>query len=125
MPTNDTLDQILTNYPGLNQSPFAEDAEHIRLTTTLDVVPPYDDRPRELFLLFTQNEFRDVCRRHELERALCRKLAHNAFVDANHHNLIESSVSSDSQGVWRAQTVDGLKWKFDAAQSKWVKSELE
>ncbi len=118
---NATLDRVLSEIPGVVQSEPVENAEFIRFTVQLQIDPSDHHQPPEIFLLFTQSEFREnnlIPR--TLETAFRRKIEQYSFKEPN-GNVVQTSVRKTSSGLWHALAIDGLPWTFDTDRKQWIK----
>jgi hypothetical protein len=125
MAKSETLDRILLELPGMEQSNPVEDAEFIRFTVRLHIDPLDNRQQAEIYILFTHPEFQQARSTQKgLELAFNRNMMQHSFRDAINGNTVETSVQKDSSGVWRARTVDGVRWMFDERRDLWIKAAM-
>lgn len=106
---SETLQRVLSEFPGLEQADPAENGKFIRFTVQLKIDLLDHHQSPEIFLLFTRYEFEQaMCIEGGLELAFRQKLEHHSFKDADSGNTVETSIQKDSSGLWRAKTIDGL-----------------
>lgn len=118
---NEALDRVLSGLPRLRQSEPVEDAEYIRFTVELGIDPSDHHQPPEIFALFSRNEFRQASSTRDVSERFKQKIEHHSFKDAISGKIVETSAQKDSSGIWRALTVDGLRWVFDRDRDRWIK----
>lgn len=108
-PAIEALDRVLSDgFLGLDQSEPVENGSDIRFTIQLLTSPKEHHQPPEVFIPVTRVEFFQAGgTRSGLERILTRK--------------IDQHIQKDDSGTWRARTVDGLRWKYDGRQERWIK----
>ncbi|HWY21478.1 MAG TPA: hypothetical protein VNX26_09675 [Candidatus Acidoferrum sp.] len=102
------LDRVLSagGFPALEQvEPPRELANSLtmRLTVQLRVDPQESLQPPEIHVEVTKGALARDARTRQLER------------------IIAQSVQRDSNGIWKAQTFDGLRWEFDKGVGRWIK----
>jgi hypothetical protein len=120
---SEALNRILLGFPGIEQSNPVEDAAFIRFTIRLHADPLDNHQQPEIYILFTRSEFEQISTTQErLEEAFNRNIRQHSFKDAINGKTVETSVQRDSSGVWRARTVDGVKWMFDKNRDLWIKA---
>lgn len=119
---SEELDLVLLDFPCVEQSDPVENAEFIRYTVQLRIDPDDHDQPPQLFLIFSQDEFRKARMvQGVLESQFRTKLEKSSFTDALNGKLVHTSLRQDRNGIWTAITVDGSMWLFDKNQERWIK----
>ncbi len=121
----EALDRVLSSgeFPGLEQSNPVEDglSPTLRLTVHLRINPDKHDFLVEIFVMVMAEEVTKVRSAQDgLDLLLKGKLAGTSFTEPN-GSVVRTSIQKDGDGIWRATTIDGLRWKFDKNQGFWIK----